>query len=249
MKKALLVALCLIAVGCMAVNGTFADDFSNAVQQVFDTALKAVESVFETITDLDDDKKTPQQSTDKTVDVSLETNDSNGYLYPGTSVIRTVTVQNQGTGSVYFRLAFAVRYDKDTWNDEFEVVINTTPDTADTTNTATTNKYTVAKWGRSEAEWKEITIEGKSYMMQVLTYTQALDAPSEGATSTAPAVTAKVSFGYATTDEQFELYRDGNFMKTQVLAIETDSFTNKQISSATAALDKAIPLNDSFNPF
>lgn len=249
MKKALLVALCLIAVGCVAVNGTFASDQFQAI-------TKAVTDVFATLSNLlGDDNGTPTTGDRVDVSLSISPKNDNELLYPGKSAGTVTTVENKGLQSVYFRLVYAVRYDKSKWdNKSFEAnaLFNVTI-ASDATNSS---DYIVKSWGEApnSSEWKEIEINGDPYVMQVLTYTQALDAPSGGTTSvSAPAVTATVSFDHATTDEQFELYRDGNFMKTQVLAIETASFEKLSIGEganrAIFALDNALPLNDSFNPF
>lgn len=103
MKKALLVALCFMLVGFLAVNGTFAGDFG-----------KRIEDVFKNLTDLLVNLGQPQDGGDQ-VKVALVSGKP-GLLYPGASVTYTTAVRNEGTQPVYFRLVIAAQYEESSWD-------------------------------------------------------------------------------------------------------------------------------------
>ena len=100
MKKAILAALVFIVVGFALVNGTF--------------ALPDLEEVFQTVTQLLE-KGMPEPG-GGTVDVALVTDDTPQQLYPGGAASRVTCVRNEGTGPVYFRLVYAIQYDRDSWD-------------------------------------------------------------------------------------------------------------------------------------
>lgn len=97
MKKAMLLAVCLILAGLLAVNGTF--------------ALPDISEIFAPLTDLLGEFGSPVANTDE-FDVSLVYPDGSQapQLTPGGTVSRQIAVANgQNSSAAYFRLAFAVR--------------------------------------------------------------------------------------------------------------------------------------------
>lgn len=218
MKKALLMAACLMLTGVFLVNGTLAADFS-----------KAVSNIFAELTDkLGEIIGTPQQG-GNIVDVTLITDDIPQQLFPGGTAEQTSVIRNDGQESVFFRLAYAVQYDVETWDD---LEINFSFDNED---------YLVYP---SKNEWKDISVHGTSYRMKVFTYPQVL---AVGAVS--PEVKICISMNTAVTSAQISRYRH-DFLQVQALAIEAEAFAS-EYSNTTAeqALNMALPITETFNPF
>lgn len=207
MKKAILAALVFIVVGFALVSGTF--------------ALPDLDKVFDDLTELLDDLGLPTPDTEGVVDVALVSDDTPQQLYPGGAVSRTTSVQNKGSDPVYFRLCYAVQYDKTSWN---KLTIGF--DTED----------------YEQTDWLDITIGNTPYKMKVFTYTEALPTGE-----ISPDVKLTIAMDDSVTSEEISRYRS-DFLQTQVLAIDPTPFTSADITTAKDALDKALPLG-TLNPF
>ena len=211
MKKALLVSLCFIVMGLVMLNGTFAGDFSEAISSVFADLSDTLGAVFGA-----------PQAGEGTVDVKLVSDESASALFPGGEASRFFRVENAGTGDVYFRLAYAVQYDAETWEN---LHIN-----FDAENGFSTHEG-----------WKNITVSGTPYKMKVFTYNGVLPAGT-----TSPEVTISIAMDSSVTSEDMVRYRS-DFLQTQALAIDPTPFIEKNYS-VVQALDAALPL-DTLNPF
>ena len=205
MKKAILAALVFIVVGFALVNGTF--------------ALPDLEEVFQTVTQLLE-KGMPEPG-GGTVDVALVTDDTPQQLYPGGAASSVTCVRNEGTGPVYFRLVYAIQYDRDSW-DKLTITFDAP--------------------GHEQTGWRDITIGNTPYKMMVFTYTKDLAAGEYS-----PAVTLTIAMDDTVTSEEISRYRS-DFLQTQVLAIDPTTFAERNITTARDALDLALPLG-TLNPF
>jgi len=220
-KKAFLVAMCFVAAGFLMVNDTFASDFS-----------KAITDIFATIAELGGNGA-PSSENDK-ISVKLETTGDNQPLYPGSSVTRRTSVKNEGTDSAYVRLVYAVQYDPETWGKGFRVSFECG------------EGFTQESFNGQD--FKPIKIGSAEYRMYVFTWQSALAGTSNTANSASTSeVAVTVSMDGSITTEQMKRYRS-DFLRIQALAIETASFTNKEITSAEDALNMALPL-DTLKPF
>ena len=208
MKKAILAALIFVVVGFALVNGTF--------------ALPDFDDVFQVVTDLLEKGIPEMGGAGTAVDVALVSDNTPQQLYPGGSVSQTHAVRNDGTGSVYFRLVYAIQYDADSW-DKLGIDFTAGADFV-------------------QHGWQDITVDGTPYKMMVFTYTDALAAGQMSS-----AVTLNISMDTAFTSEELNRYR-GDFLQTQVLAIDPTPFTEKGYITAEDALNLALPL-DTLNPF
>lgn len=215
MKKALFAALCFIIVSLVLVNGTF--------------ALPDFDEVFQVISGWLEDGIPRPGGEGTAVHVKLLSDEKPQNLYPGSAVSRTFKVQNLGTGSVYFRLVYAVQYDEESW-DNLTIRFETDATVYD------------------ESQWLPIKIGTTPYKMKVFTYTGALP---NGASS--PEVSISIAMDTTVTSEQVARYRS-DFLQTQVLAIGAGDFTAEKVTVplnqtlAEAALDLALPL-DTLSPF
>ena len=94
-----------------------------------------------------------------------------------------------------------------------------------------------------EENWLDTTIDGTPYKLMVFTYQSALET---GKTAPAVKITIHMDFGF-TTEEINRLRPD--FLRTQVLAIETELFADMTAEyAAEYALNQALPLSN-FHPF
>ncbi|MBE5784000.1 MAG: hypothetical protein E7329_11880 [Clostridiales bacterium] len=209
MKKAILVAVCFMMASAALVNDTLAMDLSKAVNEVFANLSEWLENGM------------PEIGGEK-VDVALVSSDSHQMLYPGGAATRTSAVKNQGSESVYFRLAYAVQYDSETW-DKLQISFDADADSF------------------RQTDWKEIDINGTPYRMKVFTYTKALEPNAQ-----APDVTVRIAMDASITSRQLGRYQS-EFLKIQALAIETKAFA-EATDNAQEALEMALPL-DTMNPF
>lgn len=167
----------------------------------------------------------PEQGGENTaVHVAIVSDTAPQSLYPGSTASRTSCVQNKGNGDIYFRLVYAIQYDQDTWN------------------MLKVNFDTDAEAGFNEHDWQDINISGTPYKMKVFTYTEAL---APGASS--PDIQISISMDPSVTSKQFANYRS-DFLQIKALAIDPKPFTDKGCTTATEALDKALPLK-TLNPF
>lgn len=182
-------------------------------------ALPNLETVFATVAALLEDAF-PEPG-GETINVALVSDNTPQQLYPGGSASRTSCVENQGTGNVYFRLVYAVQHN---------------PDSGD--------KLTISfdAEGYVQSSWQDITIGTTPYKMMVFTYPRELPA-----SQTSPPVTLSIAMDSSMTSAELDNYRS-DFIQTQVLAIDPTPFTEKDCTTAQAALDVALPLK-TLNPF
>ena len=110
MKKALLAAICFVLIGFMMVDGTF--------------ALPDLNDVFADLTSVLGDVLGLPQLGGSQVDVSIVSDNTAQSLYPGSTATRVSHVHNDGTDNVYFRLAYAIQYNEDSWD---QLTITFTP--------------------------------------------------------------------------------------------------------------------------
>lgn len=168
-------------------------------------------------------------ATDASFDVDLVTVGDAQQLYPGGKAATTVRVDNMGELPACFRLAFAVQKTS-SWG-QLECT------------------FTVPEGFTGENNWREITVGGTPYYMAVFTYNEMLAVGGKS-----PEVSITIAMAKDVTTAQINEYR-ADFLKTQVLAIDATPFLTTKDSgtplytSAAAALDAALPLSDTFNPF
>lgn len=186
-------------------------------------ALPDLEEVFAYVKELGETLGLPTQDESGTIAVALVSDDSPQQLYPGGAASRVTAVRNEGTGAVYFRLVYAIQYDADSW-DKLTITFAADEDFV-------------------ESGWLPISIGTTDYRMKVFTYTEALAAQAES-----PAVTLTIAMDDSVTSEEISRYRS-DFLQTQVLAIDPTPFTAQSITTAEDALDLALPISDTFNPF
>lgn len=163
-------------------------------------------------------------------DVALVNIGNVEQLYPGGAATHKVAVKNQGQLNACFRLAFAVQYDAETWN-----MLHFT--------------FAAGAGFKDEGDWRSITVDGTPYRMKVFTYTGTL-APA----AQSDPVSITIAMDKEITSKQISRYRS-DFLQTQMLAIEADTFLNAKDANSTPAygspvdaLNAALPLTD-FNPF
>lgn len=218
MKKAMLLAVCLVLAGLLAVNGTFAGDFGRTVQ-------KMLANVFRPVEDLTNPAPTdaPKLASLAVEDEKAEGGEKNKALFPGTSVTRTYTVSNTTSTTdnpqpIFFRLAVAVRYDDDSWEKTFGITFNKD----------------------SNGDSREIEIGGKQYKLYVFDGELAKDAPWN--------LTATVIMKKEMTDAQYEVYWQGDFLKAELYSIERKAFVDAGYKDAETALNAALgDFNPTFN--
>ena len=207
MKKAILLALCLVLVGMLAVDDTFAADFTQLVNNTFSFVFQTIEGLINpapTVCPAD-------------FDIELVYTDSAGnpltastppQLMPGSTVDRFAAVANRSAAnSAYFCMAMAVQADVEQL---LTIEVNTTD-------------YT---W----SDWMDITIGGVSYKMKLATYNSALEAQQQS-----PAALQRVSLSVQATTADLMRFRD-DFLQLQVLVIDTAEFSTSPADALEAAL-------------
>lgn len=178
MKKLLLLALCLVLAGLLAVNGTFAAEFTQTVSEV-------VSSLFETVQGL----ASPEPTVDPTIfSVALVYPDNNSselpMLFPGSEIERKIAVCNDSSeNAAYFRIAFAVQ------SEAFPHVTLYFNDDG---------SYTWLD------DWRNITVGGRDYKLMIGTYTTALE---PGNTSSAALLSVAMS-ETVTSEQMAEINED-----------------------------------------
>lgn len=221
MKKAFALVLCLVLTGMLAVNGTFAAEFTQAVSEAVNTLFKAVEGLAANIN--------PNPTTDpSTFRVELVYPDGGTgmtLLTPGTTTARKVAVANQSNGkAAYFRIAFAVQADV-----REHLILDFNDDAS--------SPYIWSDWRES------LTIDGRKFDVIIGTYTENL---AVGETSPAALWSVKLA---NITSQQMNTF-DEDFLQIRVLAICADDFGGSAYTTAQAALDQALPIDSpEFNPF
>ncbi|MBP3649392.1 MAG: hypothetical protein J6K73_06375 [Clostridia bacterium] len=164
MKKSILLALCLALAGLLAVNGTFAAEFTQTVSEVVSTLFKTVQGLAH-----------PEPTVDPSVfSMSLVYPDNNSselpMLFPGSEVERKIAVRNDSSeNTAYFRIAFAVQAEA------FPYM------------TLSFNNDGTYAWLN---EWRNITIGGRDYKLMIGTHSNPLEA---GKTSSAALLSVAMS--------------------------------------------------------
>lgn len=220
MKKIIVLALCLVLAGMLAVNGTFAADFTQTISE-------AVSSLFQTVQELANPNPTTAPAD---FNVSLVYPNESGtalpVLIPGGTVEHNVTVRNDSDAlPAYFRIAFAVQADA------FPLL------------TLQFNEDSSYAWLDG---WRDITIGGRDYKLMVGTYQQALTA-NETSPSALLGVTLRSS---TTSAQMTALDNDFLLMQALAINANDFVLESSGQMSATDALDKALPVDSAnFNPF
>lgn len=250
MKKAIVLAVCLLLVGLLAVNGTLAQGLSDLFADLSHLFTGGA----------------PEQDTDGKLDVRLvyqkRNADGTALVVEGTpeqlaparygadftwddkvtiggvmlwndskiigAVDKFTSVSNEGKKSAYIRTAFAL--DKYAYDNGI-IHLNFNQDDENF---------------RYEG-WESITIKGRPYMMMVVTCLQELPV-----NTTTPPMLLQVAMSKDVTNADLSNI-SADFLLIKTMAIESDVFVEKvdgveQKMSAEKALDLALPLNN-LQPF
>lgn len=250
MKKAIVLAVCLLLVGLLAVNGTLAQGLSDLFTDLSHLFTGGA----------------PQQDTEGELDVRLVYQKRNAdgtalvgegtpeqlaparyskfdwendkvpiggvMLWNDSNIIGAVdkftSVKNAGEKSAYIRTAFAL--DKYAYDNGI-IHLNFNQDDENF---------------RYEG-WKSITIKGRPYMMMVVTCLQKLPI-----NTTTPPMLLQVAMSRDVTNADLSNI-SADFLLIKTMAIESDVFVEERNGekvqlSATEALDMALPLNN-LQPF
>lgn len=262
-KKGVLLVVCLVIVGALAVNPTLASQ----VGQIFQDVSASIGSLFgKPVADteglLDVQLCYFKADEDKGALVEIAANDPsqlmipaayrddygwetvpvrlNGEVYPlfdrekvSGVVDKFVSVRNAGEETAYFRVAFAIEK-----TDVVQRLMHFT-------FSGDTEAFEISGW-------KDVKIDGRDYQMIVYSYKEALE---KGQVSP-PMLLQAVMQKEATSQDLAGLRSD--FLQVKVMSIQADVFKEEQVIdgekvqvqlSAMEALDMAVPVRDDFNPF
>ena len=252
-KGIVIVAVCLILVGLLSVNGTLA----NTVNRIFQIIngdqpeqneqmlqVKLINQTFAAdgsgLTEMNGMPNiTPAYYPDG---FDWEKDKENvvidGQVYAlwedtlRSPVSKVVSVQNtaveEGAKDAYFRVAIAV--DANIFH-----LLKINFNKAD-------SRYL---W---QNQWLDITVDGRAYKMMVATYTEALE-PGEKS----PPFMLQVAMDKTATNKDYAKI-DGHFIRITAMAVDADALTNPDDQnavrpSAVETLDAAVPVNENLNPF
>lgn len=262
-KRGILLIVCLLVVGMMAVNPTLASEIGKIFQDVTHSIgglFGKPEADTQGLLDVqlcyfkaDQDKGTltevaPNDRSQlmipahysqgygwETVNVTL-----NGQSYPlfdrtkvNGVVDKFVSVKNVGEETAYCRIAFAIEK-----NDVVQRLMHFT-------FSGDRNAFVIHPW-------RDIRINGRDYQMIVYTYTH----PLEAGQVSPPMLLQAVLQQEATSADLAGLKSD--FLQIKVMTIQADVFKEERTVngekvqvqlSAVEALDMAVPVKDDFNPF
>ena len=244
-KKAIIVAVCLVLVGFLAVNGTWAQGLENIFKNIAsikdsapetDETLLNVELVFQDrngaplnsptlypVHCADDyDWATKEQTISFGTFPLWDTAEAAGALDHFVRVHNTLTTD--GAKDACFRLVFAV--DANIYG---KMMLNFNQDSA-------------FQW----SDWRSVTIAGRPYQMIIATYQNALK-PGE---LSPPALLQVAMRGDVSNADLAKL--DTHFLRTMVLAVDADTLTGEDgiRPDVNETLNAALPINEpSFNPF
>ena len=254
MKKAIVLAVCLLLVGLLAVNGTLAQGISNLFADLGTFFAGKTSGAPEQDTEGELDVRlvyqkrnaagtalvgegTPEQLAPARYQAGFDwdqdkQNVGGVMLWDeskiGGAVDKFTSVKNAGEKSAYIRTAFAL--DKYAY-DHGIIHLNFNQDDENF---------------RYEG-WKSITIKGRPYMMMVVTCKKEL-----AHNATTPPMLLQVAMSNHVTNADLSNV-SADFLLIKTMAIESDVFVEKvdgveQKMSAEAALNLALPL-DSLQPF
>lgn len=262
-KKGIVLVLCLVIVGALAVNPTLASkvqdifqDVSHRIGDLFGQPVEDTQGLLDTrlcyfkadqetgrLTEIGDNDPSqlmipahyPADYNWETVNVRLD-----GKTYPlfdksrvSGVVDKFASVKNVGEETAYFRVAFAVEK-TDVVQQKMHFLFS--GDTA----------------AFEIAPWREIRINGRDYQMIVYSYRH----PLEAGQVSPPMLLQAVMQSEVTSKDLAQLKSD--FLQVKVMSIQADVFKEEQVVngekvmvqlSAKEALDMAVPVGDGFNPF
>ena len=252
-KGIVIVAVCLILVGLLSVNGTLANTVNrifqiiNGDQPEQNEQMLQVKLINETFA-ADGSGLTAMNGMpnitpayypdgfDWEKDKENVVIDGQAYaLWKETlrsPVTKVVSVQNtaveEGAKDAYFRVAIAV--DANIFH-----LLKINFNKAD-------NRYI---WANN---WMDITVDGRAYKMMIATYTQALE-PGEKS----PPFMLQVAMDKTATNEDYAKI-DHHFMRITAMAVDADTLTDATDPDAVRPgaverLDVAVPVNENLNPF
>lgn len=255
MKKAIVLASCLIIIGFLAVNSTFAQGVLGLFRD-----MAAI---------LSPSESAPRPASASDLDVKLVVHTRNAE---GTALI-------DETALPYIQPAVydsAFRWDTDKtpfhgyllWDDsklfgavdKFVSVANLSENSGSAAYVRTVFALSAYAYEHqrvhlnfnrdldrfSYSPWMDTTIGGRPYKMIVVTY---LDAVEPGAST--PPMLLQVAMSSSATSEDAALL-GADFLQYKVLAAEANAFRSsgkESVDTALKALDLALPLDESFHPF
>ncbi|MBE5794985.1 MAG: hypothetical protein E7323_09940 [Clostridiales bacterium] len=248
-KKAIVVAVCLVLVGFLAVNGTLAQELGNIFKTIVDAVSGAAPTSNETLlkvelvnqdrygNTLTNINLSPVYCADGYNWVRKQTN-VGGQVYPLWDAAEVqgaqdkfVRVQNAATGvdakDACFRVAFAV--DARIFNND-KLMLN----------------FNDAERNFVWSDWRGITIDGRAYQMIIATYQQFLE-PGEFS----PPALLQVALSRNVSSADLANL-DQNFLRTMVMAVDADTLTPEggPRPSAIDTLNTTLPIDEiTFNPF
>ena len=259
MKKLIMVlTVCIVLGGVLATNGTFAFLNNVNVTEIFSDLLELLGA----------DNGTPQNDESLfKVELVLQTRDSSGELTTTSEVpmlIPAVYADNYGWKTHEAHIDGETYYlwtTEDGINgivDKFVSVVNKSEVDMSAESPIYREAYfRIAFAVQQEAydflhlnfnevdytwsDWKQISINGRSYQMIVATYTKPL-----AVNETSPAALMQVALDKKTTSADAEKI-SSDFLQIQVMAIDATPFKETDCT-VEQALDAALPLN-SLNPF
>lgn len=251
MKKAIVLAVCLLLVGLLAVNGTLAQGLSDLfadLSHLFTGGAPQQDTKGELDVRLVYQKRnadgtalvgegTPEQLAPARYSEFDWENDKknvgNVQLWDDSKIIGAVdkftSVSNEGEKSAYIRTAFAL--DKYAYDNGI-IHLNFNYDEEN------------FHYEYKEKEWKPITIKGREYVMQVVTCKKELIKDY-----TTPPMLLQVAMSRDVTNADLSNI-SADFLLIKTMAIESDVFVDEEGNklSAEAALNLALPLNN-LQPF
>ena len=257
MKKGILLAVCLMLVGMLSIGGTYAyGESQSVVERIWHFVADVFGGPETDLTKVNIENKFLIRASNSNGDIIL-TEGTQEQLVPGNvpknfdwdnpkitfkpanstysyklwsdedvpgAVDKFVSVKNLGSEPVYFRTAIAIQYNEQLWP---QLHLNRNLDK---------NLYAWSNYGG-----KQISINGKDYVLLVASYKNALQ-PGE----TSEAMIMQVALGADVTNAMIE---EGFDIRVLTVAIEQDAFVENGVTlDALPALEKAAPL-DKFNPF
>lgn len=252
-KGIVIVAVCLILVGLLSVNGTLANTVNrifriiNGDQPEQNEVLLQVKLVNETFTadgtGLTDQTGLPNITPANYPDGFDWENDKENVVIGGqvyalwkdtlrSPVGKVVSVQNtaaeEGAKDACFRVAVAV-------DANIAHLLKINFNTGD-------SRYI---W---EDEWLDINVNGRPYKMMIATYTETLK-PGEKS----PPFMLQVAMDKHATNEDYAKI-DGHFIRITAMAVDADALTDQQDPnavrpSAVDTLNATVPVDENLNPF
>lgn len=253
-KGIVIVAVCLLMVGLLSVNGTLA----NAVNRIFQI--------------INGDQ--PEQN-EKLLQVKLinEAFAADGSGLVALEQLPTISPAYYPDGFDWEKDKHAVIIGGETyalWNDTLRspvdkvVSVQNTADSAEDARDAyfrvavavDANIFNLLKINFNKADgrfiwadkWMDITVDGRGYKMMIATYTEALQ-PGEKS----PPFMLQVAMDKTATNEDYAKI-DSQFMRITAMAVDADALTDKeeqnaQRPGAAETLNAAVPVDENLNPF